>query len=158
MALGPDSVLGVGGGTKGVALPADVEAQVFAFWGLDETRQAGGYGMSELSAALPLIGDRYVLQPWIIPFVLNEEGTEVLDVDSGQHEGRFAFLDLAVEGRWGGIVSGDRVIADFDSPAVSIVEGSVMRYADLRGGEDDRLTCAGTVDAFVRGLDTGGPP
>ena len=28
-----------------------------------------------------------------------------------------------------------------------------MRYADLRGGEDDRLTCAGTTDAFVRGFD-----
>jgi hypothetical protein len=28
----------------------------------------------------------------------------------------------------------------------------VARYSDLRGGEDDRLTCAGTVDAFVRSL------
>jgi hypothetical protein len=27
-----------------------------------------------------------------------------------------------------------------------------MRYSDLRGGSDDRLTCAGTVGAFVTGL------
>lgn len=154
--LAPGSLLGVGGGTKGVALPADYEEQVFGFWGLDPSRQTSGYGMSELSAALPQIGDRYVFQPWIIPLILNEEGTELLDVTSGQHEGRMAFLDLAVEGRWGGVISGDRVIADFDTPNVSIVVGSVMRYADLRGGEDDRLTCAGTVDAFVRGFDVEG--
>ena len=36
--------------------------------------------------------------------------------------------------------------------AVTIVAGSVMRYSELRGGDDDRLTCAGTVDAFVRGF------
>ena len=158
IALAPGSLLGVGGGTKGASLPDDYEAQIFGFWGLDVDRQANGYGMSELSAALPLIGDRYVLQPWIIPLILNEEGTSLVTPREGQQEGRFAFLDLAVDGRWGGIISGDRVVADFDTPAVSIVNGSVMRYADLRGGEDDRLTCAGTVDAFVRGFDTAATP
>jgi hypothetical protein len=152
--LDPESLLGVGGGTKGAALPADYEQQIFSFWGLRTDRQASGYGMSELSAALPLIGDRYRLQPWIIPLILNEEGTALVDTHTGQVEGRFAFLDLAVEDRWGGVVSGDRVVADFDTPAVSIVEGSVMRWSDLRGGEDDRLTCAGTVDAFVRGFES----
>ena len=153
IALDAGSLLGVGGGTKGVAMPEDFQQQIFSFWGLDESRQSNGYGMSELSAALPQIGDRYVLQPWIIPLLLNEEGTELLNADSGQVEGRFAFLDLAVEGRWGGIISGDRVIADFDTPSMTIVAGSVMRYSDLRGGDDDRLTCAGTVDAFVRGFE-----
>jgi hypothetical protein len=151
--LDPGSLLGVGGGTKGVAMPDDYEQQVFAFWGLDESRQSGGYGMSELSAAMPQIGDRYVIQPWVIPLILDEEGTTLLNAESGQVEGRFAFLDLAVDGRWGGIISGDRVIADFDTPAVTIVAGSVMRYSELRGGDDDRLTCAGTVDAFVRGFE-----
>ena len=154
--LAPSSHLGVGGGTKGVSLPDDYQDQILSMWGLTSDRQAGGYSMSELSAALPQIGDRYVTQPWIIPLLLNEEGTEPIVAENGQHEGRFAFLDLAVEGRWGGLVSGDRVIADFDTPAVSIVAGSVMRWADLRGGEDDRLTCAGTVDAFVRGFETEG--
>jgi hypothetical protein len=151
--LDPGSVLAVGGGAKGTAMPPDYEQQVRTFYGLDESRQAGGYGMSELSAALPEVEGRYRLQPWIIPLILNEEGTELIEADSGQHEGRFAFLDLAVEGRWGGLVSGDRVIADFDTPAMTIMPGSVIRYADLRGGEDDRLTCAGTTDAFVRGFD-----
>jgi hypothetical protein len=152
--LDPSSLLGVGGGTKGVSMPADYQDQIFSFWGLSKDRQASGYGMSELSAAMPLIGDRYVIQPWIIPLILNEEGTELLPAHGGQHEGRFAFLDLAVQGRWGGIVSGDRVIADYDTAGFTIVDGSVIRYSELRGGEDDRLTCAGTVDAFVRGFES----
>jgi hypothetical protein len=151
--LDPHSVLAVGGGTKGVAMPPDFEHQVRTFYGLDESRQSDGYGMSELSASMPAVDGRYRLQPWIIPLILNEEGTELVEAESGQHEGRFAFFDLALEGRWGGLVSGDRVIADFDTPAVTIVPGSVARYSDLRGGEDDRLTCAGTVDAFVRGFE-----
>jgi hypothetical protein len=151
--LDPTSMFGIGGGTKGVSLPEDFREQVFSFWGVGKDRESDGYGMSELSAPMPLIGDRYVIQPWIIPLVLNEEGTEVLAAESGQHEGRYAFLDLALEGRWGGVVTGDQVLADFDSPGLTIVKGSVRRYSDLRGGEDDRLTCAGTVDAFVRGFD-----
>ena len=150
--LHEDSLLGVGGGTKGANLPSDFEAQIFEFYGLSDTRQASGYGMSELSAAMPQIGDRYVIQPWIIPLIVSEDGTELINPSSGQHEGRFAFFDTAIEGRWGGLISGDRVIADFDTPNVTIVAGSVARYSDLRGGEDDRLTCAGTVDAFVRSL------
>jgi hypothetical protein len=152
LALDEDSLLGVGGGTKGANLPSDFEAQIFDFYGLSDTRQASGYGMSELSAAMPQIGDRYVIQPWVIPLIVSEDGTELINPPSGQHEGRFAFFDTAIEGRWGGLISGDRVIADFDTPNVTIVAGSVARYSDLRGGEDDRLTCAGTVDAFVRSL------
>ena len=152
--LDPTSLLGVGGGTKGISLPTDYREQIFSFWGIHPDAEGDGYGMSELSAPMPLIGDRYVIQPWIIPLILNEEGTEVLPVDRGQHEGRFAFLDVAPEGRWGGVITGDQVLADFDSPGLTIVKGSVRRYSELRGGEDDRLTCAGTVDAFVRGFET----
>ena len=44
-----------------------------------------------------------------------------------------------------------RTMADFSTPNVSIVHGSVVRYSELEGG-DDKLTCAGTVDAYVRGV------
>ena len=57
---------------------------------------------------------------------------------------------MTIDGRWGGVVTGDRVVADFSTPNVTIVDGTVARYADLEG-DDDKLTCAGTVDAFVRG-------
>jgi hypothetical protein len=152
LALDPASILGVGGGTKGASLPTDFREQVMRFYGLDAGAEAGGYGMSELSAALPEVDGRYRLQPWIIPLVLNEEGTERAEPDGGRLEGRFAFLDLALEGRWGGLISGDRVIVDLEQDGFAVFPDGVARYSDLRGGSDDRLTCAGTVDAFVRGL------
>jgi hypothetical protein len=152
-----DSVLAAGGGTKGVNLPDDYIDQVFAFYGLDRSREAGGYGMSELSASLPEIEGRYRLQPWIIPLVLDETGTELAVPNGNRLEGRFAFLDLALQGRWGGLISGDRVIVDTGSYGTAVIPGSVARYSDLRGGSDDRLTCAGTVNAFVSGLEEVGP-
>jgi hypothetical protein len=151
--LDPTSILSVGGGSKGANLPSDFQQQVLDFYGLSEAQQASGYGMSELSAALPEIDGRYQLQPWIVPLILTEEGTDLATPDDqGRLEGRFAFLDLALEGRWGGLVSGDRVVVDPTGPGFAVVAGSVARYSDLRGGSDDRLTCAGTVDAFVSGL------
>lgn len=157
LSLGSDSVLAAGGGTKGVNLPADYIDQVFAFFGLDRSQESGGYGMSELSASLPDVAGRYRLHPWIVPLVLDESGTELAVPDGNRLEGRFAFLDLALEGRWGGLISGDRVIIDTDTYGTGIIPGTVARYADLRGGSDDRLTCAGTVNAFVSGLEEVGP-
>jgi hypothetical protein len=151
--LDPGSVIAAGGGAKNARLPDDFAEQIRDFWGLSKAQESNGYGMSELSAALPEINGRYQLQPWIIPLVLNEDGTELATAGpDGRTEGRFAFLDLALEGRWGGLISGDRVIVDSGGPGFGIVACSVARYSDLRGGSDDRLTCAGTVDAFVRGL------
>ena len=66
---------------------------------------------------------------------------------------RAAFLDLSLDGRWGGVISGDRVTVDFgkcdcghQGPTVG---SEIVRYADLEGG--DKITCAGTIDAYVRG-------
>jgi hypothetical protein len=148
--LDPESFLGVGGGTKGVNLPDDYREQIFSFYEIDPARRSDGYGMSELSAALPRIGDRYVPHPWVIMLILEDDGSARVADRTGQKDGRFAFLDVSIEGRWGGLISGDRVTADFDSPRTSIVADSIIRYSELTGEEDDRLTCAGTLDAFVR--------
>lgn len=157
LTLAPNTVLAAGGGTKGVNLPEDYIDQVFTFYGLKHSQEAGGYGMSELSASLPEIEGRYRLQPWIVPLVLNEAGTELAGPDGNRLEGRFAFLDLELDGRWGGLISGDRVIVDLDTYGTGIIAGTVARYSDLRGGSDDRLTCAGTVNAFVSGIEGVGP-
>ncbi len=150
--LDPGSFLGVGGGTKGVVLPPDYREQIFGFYGLDDSRQSDGYGMSELSAAMPRIGDHYRPHPWVIPLILTDDGTARIAETSGQHLGRFGFFDVSVDGRWGGLISGDRVLADFDTPNLGIVAGSIIRYSELTGEDDDRLTCAGTLDAFVRNV------
>ena len=59
-----------------------------------------------------------------------------------------------MDGRWGGVISGDKVQIDF-SPCACGAKGpsirdNVTRYADLEG--DDKIGCAGTVDAYVRGV------
>ena len=146
----PDSVLVGGGGTKGANLPDDYQEQILSFFGVTQERFLGGYGMSELSVAMPRIGDRYRMAPWVVPLVLDREATTLQPLD-GLVTGRFAFFDLALDGRWGGIITGDQVQADFSGPTSSIVDGSVRRYSDLGDG-DDKLTCAGTIDAFVRGM------
>jgi hypothetical protein len=92
----------------------------------------------------------------VIPLLLDDAGEVLLDGDAASNgnglvEGRFAFFDVSIDGRWGGVVTGDRVVSDFSTPNVSIVHGSVVRYSELEGG-DDKLTCAGTVDAYVRGV------
>ena len=149
----PKTVITGGGGNKGANLPDDYEAQILGFFGITRDNVQLGYGMSELSAGAPMVGNRYRPMPWVIPLILDDTGEKLLNADEGLVEGRFAFLDVSIEGRWGGVITGDRVVADFSTPNVSILDGSVVRYSEIEGG-DDKLTCAGTVDAYVRGVMT----
>jgi hypothetical protein len=64
-----------------------------------------------------------------------------------------AALDLTVAGRWGGVISGDQVTFQFGECACGRRSPAVMaitRYSDLPEG-DDKLSCAGTIDSYVRG-------
>ena len=147
----PDTIITGGGGTKGVEMPPDYEDQILDFFGIDPANVQSGYGMSELSSALTEIDGRYRPPPWVIPLVLDDSGEKLVVQPEGLVEGRFAFLDTALDGRWGGVITGDHVTADFSERDISVVPGSIERYSVLEGG-DDKLTCAGTIDAFVRGV------
>lgn len=147
----PHTVITGGGGTKGADLPDDYEVQILDFFGITEDNVQSGYGMSELSAACGETGGRYRPEPWVIPLLLDDSGEKVIHQDRGTAEGRFAFFDAALEGRWGGVITGDHVTVDFSTPTPTIVPGSIERYSVLEGG-DDKLTCAGTIDAYVRGV------
>jgi hypothetical protein len=64
-----------------------------------------------------------------------------------------AFFDVLADGRWGGIISGDKVRVEFGSGLEGVrvaVVHEINRYADLEEGED-KLSCAGSIDAYVRG-------
>jgi len=96
---------------------------------------------------------RYHAPPWVKMLTLDQEGENLLSPVDGKVEGRFGFLDFLVQGRWGGVITGDKVKADFSpcacgrkSPGVTKIE----RYADLAGG-DDKLSCAGTMASYIRG-------
>jgi hypothetical protein len=91
----------------------------------------------------------------MVPILLNREGDAVIPHSgAGEAEGRAAFFDLALEGRWGGVISGDKILLDLGPCACGhagpSIRDNVVRYADLEG--DDKIGCAGTVDSYVRGV------
>jgi hypothetical protein len=94
--------------------------------------------------------------PWIIPMILDKAGDALLphDITGGEVEGRAAFYDLSLDGRWGGIITGDRISLDYSPCACgqkgASIRDDIARFADLEG--DDKIGCAGTIDAYVRGV------
>ena len=57
-------------------------------------------------------GGRYHVPPWIVPMVLNKDGDALLPHAGGEVEGRAAFFDLSLDGRWGGVITGDKISLD----------------------------------------------
>lgn len=151
--LHPDTLVLSGGGNKGRALPDDYQQQLAAFY--DGVRRVRSYGMTELQGScLACEKGTYHVPPWVIPLVLDQEGETLLNPEHGVIEGRFAFLDISLEGRWGGLISGDRVLVDFSEcgcgrPGPAVLP-DIQRYGDLGG--DDKITCAATLDSYVRGM------
>jgi hypothetical protein len=152
----PDSILMLGGGVKGVVLPDDYKEQIYEFFNLPATSYMNSYGMVEMTGVSPFRHhlDAYSLPPWIVPLILDKPAENLINPANGKGvvEGRMALFDLLTDARWGGLISGDKVAVDFTSAdgfAGPLVK-SVARYQDLEEGED-KLTCAGTIDSYVRG-------
>jgi len=152
----PDSVIGAGGGVKGVALPPDYKEQVDRFYG--QVGMLAVYGMTELAQPLPRCeAGRYHAAPGLVMLPLDESGQRLLtsaDAADGLVEARFGFLDLAYEGRWGGLITGDRVTVDFSERCPCGRFGPTLldnigRF--VQPGQDDHIGCAGTIDAYIRG-------
>ncbi len=152
----PENSFYVGGGLKRAKLPDDYREFVYETFNIAPERNYQNYSMQELQSGMPRCqaGMRYHLPPWLVPLILDKDGSTLLPMQSGEYEGRAAFFDLSLDGRWGGVISGDKVSIDFSrckcgakSPSI---RDDVARYADLEG--DDKIGCAGTVDAYVRGV------
>jgi hypothetical protein len=152
----PENGIMVAGGLKGAKLPANYREYVYETFNIPLECNFQLYGMQELASVMPRCqkGGRYHIPPWIVCLPLNKDGDALLPMGGGEVEGRAAFFDLSLDGRWGGVISGDRIHVDFGpcecgakSPSI---RDSIARYTDLEG--DDKISCAGTVDAYVRGL------
>jgi hypothetical protein len=152
----PQSHISAGGGVKGVSLPPDYKEQVDRFY--RGTIRGTGYGMTEMSQVMPRCEkQRYHCPPALIVLLLDQPGEKLIAPEHGAGgiiEGRFAFLDLLYEGRWGGLISGDKISMDFGERCPCGRNGptildTIVRYS--QGGEDDYIGCAGTIDAYVRG-------
>lgn len=113
------------------------------------------YGMTELGTVNPMCEHgRYHLTPWTMLLLLDRNGNWLVEKEGELVEGRAAFVDLSREGRWGGVISGDRMTVDFAAtckcgrPGPGILDNSISRYSDAN---DDKVDCAGSFDAYVRG-------
>jgi hypothetical protein len=151
----PDNALMVAGGLKGAALPENYREYVLETFNVAEERLFHAYSMREINAVFPLChAERYHVSPWVILLPLDTAGEQLLDPGDGEIEARAAFFDASIEGRWGGVISGDRVSVSFakcpcghQGPTLG---REITRYSDLPGG--DKITCAGSIDAYVRGV------
>ncbi|HET8882302.1 MAG TPA: hypothetical protein VFM56_09020 [Solimonas sp.] len=152
----PENSIYVGGGLKRAKLPDDYREFVHETFNIAPERNYQNYSMQELHSGMPRCraGGRYHVPPWVVPLVLDKAGDTLLPIGNDEYEGRAAFFDLAIDGRWGGVISGDKVSIDFGPCPCGCkgptIRDDIVRYADLEG--DDKIGCAGTVDAYVRGV------
>ena len=151
----PGSVLFTSGGLKGLKdPPADWEQLLKDFFGID--RLCSIYGMTECMGTAPLCSNgHYHFFPYTLPLLLDPDGN-VLPRE-GVQTGRFAFFDLLAESYWAGFITGDRITIHWDedcecgwkSPRL---ERSIARFSELEGG-DDKISCAGTEEAYSEFMD-----
>lgn len=151
----PNTLIKTGGGMKGFRGPENYLDQVREFFGVASNHYPIAYGMTELLS--PFIGcehGAYHISPTTILLLLDKSGEQIVNQRSGVVEGRGGFFDVMLEGRWGGVISGDRLSINFDPCKCGRKSPSVLeitRYKDLPEG-DDKLSCAGQVDTYVRGF------
>lgn len=153
----PENSVYLGGGLKRAKLPDNFREYVYETFNLQPRMIFQMYGMQELNTTMPRCqeGGRYHIPAWVVSLPLNKEGDALVPgIGEGKVEGRAAFFDLSMDGRWGGVISGDHVEIDYApcacgnaSPSIA---DNIYRYSDIEG--DDKIGCAGTVDAYVRGL------
>lgn len=152
----PMNSIYVGGGLKRAQLPDNYREVVYETFNIAPERNYQNYSMQELQSGMPRCreGGRYHVPPWIIPLILDKSGEVLLERQEGEYEGRAAFVDLSLQGRWGGVITGDKVSIDFGPCACGVhspsISDTIVRYSDIEG--DDKIGCAGTVDAYVRGM------
>lgn len=147
--LHPDSYISVGGGSKGSDIPSDWRTELEDLFGVKVQVR---YGFQETNGGARLLDDGlYHFPAWKIPLVLDDSGECLLEPRCGVVRGRLGAFDVSVDGRWGGVITGDQVTAHYDAAPGFGVESNIERYSVTQGG-DDKLTCSGTFDAFVRGF------
>jgi hypothetical protein len=152
----PENSTYLSGGLKRVQVPENYREIIFDTFNLKPQNIALAYGMQEINSTAPRCkAGRYHMPPWLMLLLLDESGENLIEPPkSGEVEGRAAFFDIAMQGRWGGTISGDKVHATWDTCACGArspsISEDIQRYADLASG--DKIACAGTIDAYVRGV------
>ena len=152
----PDSILIGGGGMKGYKdAPPDWKQRILDFLGM--SRMYSHYGMSEIMGTAPLCDQGFFhFLPYTLPIVLDEDFVPL--PRQGVQTGRMALFDFLAETYWGAFISGDQVTIRWDGDCACgwpnpRIESEIVRFSELAGVEDDKLTCAGTVKAYTEFMD-----
>jgi hypothetical protein len=151
----PNSYVTVGLGGKGFAMPDDWEETAKRFLNFD-----GEYGyfysFSEQTAvSVRCEHGRLHVPPWSIPLILDPETSELLPRE-GRHVGRGAFFDLAINGVWGGLITGDKVEIDWSEcpcgRTTPHISENIVRFSVEQGGTD-KISCTATPEAHSDAMD-----
>lgn len=152
----PNSVILTGGGAKGQVLPDDYMDVIREFYGVPRIQE--GYTFSEHNGVhFACEQNRYHIQPWVIPYVLDPVTNEPLP-RSGRQTGRFAVYDVYNQSHWGGVMTGDEVTIEFTEPcscgrtSVSI-DHDIMRFSEKKDADEDKISCAATHEVQNEAID-----
>ena len=151
----PNSILATGGGLKGIKAPDNWKELMKEFYGVENLIMF--YGMTEQNVGSPLCKNgHYHFYPYQIPIVLEPETGEALPRE-GIQTGRMGLFDLTTETMWGGILTGDKVTIHYDDCGCGYkgphIEDNVVRYSQINGQHDDKISCAGSQEAYNEFLD-----
>jgi hypothetical protein len=154
-AFAPNSIISSGGGMKGFKdAPEDWQDLIKTFFGIQRISRV--YGMSESIGQAPLCSSGFHhFLPYTLPILLDREAKEL--PRTGTQTGRLALFDLMAETYWGGFISGDQVTIHWDEDCPCGWKGpriarDITRFAEMEGG-DDKITCAGSTEAYNEFMD-----
>ena len=146
----PGSFITTGGGLKGFKdAPEDWEGYVKEYFGIDRIGMV--YGMSEGMANHPRCSEKHFhIMPHTIPTLFDRDMKQL--PREGVQTGRLAIFDLLAETYWGGFISGDQVTIHWEEDCPCGWKGPrvgpvITRFSEMEGG-DDKITCAGTAQAY----------
>jgi hypothetical protein len=144
----PHSLFFLVGGAKGRVFPPDYREQITRFSGLPYPPT--GYGMTESASSITRMcpEGRYHIPPNIVPYLIDPRSAEPRP-RAGVQTGRYGFIDIAAQTRWGGFLTSDEMTIDWGDQTPCpcgrrgvYIRGEIRRLTDSEGG-DDKITCAG---------------
>lgn len=151
----PGSFIMTGGGMKGFKdAPEDWEGFVKDYFGIETIGMF--YGMSEVMGMSPRCSQgHFHVMPHTIPLLFDRD-MKLLPRE-GSQTGRYAFFDLMAQTYWGGFISGDQLTINWEEDCACGWKGprigpEITRFHEMEGG-DDKITCAGTAQAYNEFMD-----
>lgn len=148
--FGEGSFIMTGGGMKGFKdAPEDWEGYIKDYFGIDTIGMF--YGMSEVMGMSPRCSaGHFHIMPHTIPLLFDAD-MKLLPREGAQ-TGRYGFYDLMAQTYWGGFISGDQVTIHWEEDCPCGWKGprigpEIRRFSEMEGG-DDKITCAGTAQAY----------